>query len=66
VYETKYTLCLMAKILRDMNAADLGYALECSSSDAMVKAFNPKMNSTFLKNMMKGDSVCIERIVLGA
>lgn len=64
VYEAKYTLCLTAKILREMNAADIGYALECSSSDAMVKAFNPKMRSTFVKNMMKGDSVCIERIVL--
>jgi ribosomal protein L12E/L44/L45/RPP1/RPP2 len=64
VYEAQYTLCLPAKILREMNAADLGYALECSSSDAMVKAFNPKMRSTFIKNIMKGDSVCIERIVL--
>jgi ribosomal protein L12E/L44/L45/RPP1/RPP2 len=64
VYEAKYTLCLPAKILREMNAADLGYALECSSSDAMVKAFNPKMKSTLIKNMMRGDSVCIERIVL--
>jgi ribosomal protein L12E/L44/L45/RPP1/RPP2 len=65
VYEAKYTLCLPAKILREMNAADIGYALECSSSDAFVKAFNPKMKSTFVKNLMKGDSVCIERIVLG-
>lgn len=66
VYEAKYTMCLTAKILREMNAADIGYALECSTGDAMVKAFNPKLRSTFLKNMMKGDSVCIERIVLEA
>jgi hypothetical protein len=66
VYEAKYTLCLPAKILREMNAADIGYALECSSSDPFVKAFNPKMKSTFVKNLMKGDSVCIERIVLTA
>jgi hypothetical protein len=66
VYEAKYTLCLPAKVLREMNAADIGYALECSSSDAMVKAFNPKMTASFSKNIMKGDSVCIERIVLGA
>jgi ribosomal protein L12E/L44/L45/RPP1/RPP2 len=65
VYEAKYTLCLPAKILREMNAADIGYALECSPADAFVKAFNPKMKSIFVKNMMKGDSVCIERIVLG-
>ena len=66
VYEAKYTLCLPAKVLREMNAADIGYALECSSSDAMVKAFNPKMTASFLKNIMKGDSVCIERIVFSA
>lgn len=66
VYEAKYTLCLPAKVLREMNAADIGYALECSSSDAMVKAFNPKMTASFSKNIMKGDSVCIERIVLSA
>ena len=66
VYETKYTLCLPAKILREMNAADIGYALECSPADAFVKAFNPKMKSTIIKSLMKGDSVCIERIVLGA
>jgi len=65
VYETKYTLCLPAKILREMNAADIGYALECSPADAFVKAFNPKMKSTIVKSIMKGDSVCIERIVLG-
>jgi ribosomal protein L12E/L44/L45/RPP1/RPP2 len=66
VYEAKYTLCLPAKILREMNAADIGYALECSAGDAMGKAFNPKLSTTLVKNLMKGDSVCIERIVLGA
>lgn len=66
VYKTKYTLCLAAKILREMNAADIGYALVCSPANAFVKAFNPKMKSTFIKNLMKGDSVCIEHIVLEA
>jgi hypothetical protein len=61
VLEVKYTQCLPAKMWREMNAADLGYALECSSSDAMVKAFNPAMTAASIKNMMKGDSVCIER-----
>jgi len=30
----------------------------------MIKAFNPKMKATDLKNIMKGDSVCIERFEL--
>jgi hypothetical protein len=66
VCETRYTFCLPAKILREMGAADIGYALECSSGDAMVKAFNPKMSASLSQSIMKGDSVCIERIVLEA
>jgi hypothetical protein len=66
VYEVKFTLCLPAKILREMNAADIGYALECSTSDVFAKAFNPRMKGMSVKNLMKGDSVCIERYVLGA
>jgi len=64
VFEVKFTQCLPAKIWREMKAADLGYALECSPSDAMIKAFNPRMKATDLKNTMKGDSVCIERFEL--
>lgn len=64
VYEVKYTQCLPAKIFREMNAADIGYALECSPADAFAKAFNPKMKLTNPKNLMKGDSFCLERFVL--
>ena len=60
-YEVKYTECLMAKLYREMNAADIGYAIECFPSAAAAKAFNPKMKLTNPKNLMKGDSVCIER-----
>jgi hypothetical protein len=47
-----------------MNAADIGYALECSGSEAAVKAFNAKMTASNPSNMMKGDAFCIERFVL--
>jgi hypothetical protein len=30
----------------------------------MAKAFNPKMKAKEIKNMMKGDDVCINRITL--
>jgi hypothetical protein len=66
VLEYKYTECPVAKLYREMNATDLGYAIECSSGDAFAKAFNPKMQSRNPKNIMKGDSVCIERIELKA
>jgi hypothetical protein len=44
-----------------MNAADFGYTFECSPTHALAKAFNPKMKLINSKNLMKGDSVCIER-----
>jgi hypothetical protein len=47
-----------------MNASDIGYAIECSGSDKMAKAFNPKMQAINSKNMLKGDDVCIERFIL--
>jgi hypothetical protein len=47
-----------------MNAADFGYAFECSPAHTLAKVFNPKMTLLNPKNLMKGDSVCIERYVL--
>jgi len=64
VFEMKYTECPAAKFYREKNSSDIGYAIECSSSDKMAKAFNPKMEAKEIKNMMKGDDVCIERFIL--
>ena len=66
VYEATYSQCLPAKVFREMNAADFGYAFECSPAHALAKAFNPKMTLLNPKNLMKGDSACIERYVLEA
>ena len=64
VLEVKYTGCIMAKLYKEMNAADIGYALECHPSEALGKAFNPATKHTSRKNMMKGDDYCIERFEL--
>jgi hypothetical protein len=64
--EMKFTECLPARVCREMNAADIGYALECAPTDIIAKAFNPQMRVENPKNFMKGDSVCIERFVLEA
>jgi hypothetical protein len=64
VYEAKYTQCLPAKIWKELNAADLGYALECSFGDAMGKAFDPRMKYVSVKNIFKGDDYCFERFEL--
>jgi hypothetical protein len=65
VFEIKFTECLIAKLYREMDAADIGYAIECSPGDVIAKSFNPKMKAKNSKNLMKGDNVCIERFELG-
>jgi len=64
VLELKYTECLPAKLLRAINALDIGLALECSGASAAAKAFNPKISYANPKNLMKGDRYCIERFTL--
>jgi hypothetical protein len=64
VLELKYTQCLPAKLLRAMNAADIGFAIECSGAKSASRAFNPKISFSNPKNMMKGDSYCIERFTI--
>jgi hypothetical protein len=61
--KVKYTECLFAKTFREANAADIGYATQCHPSDAMIRAFNPKIRVDKPKNLMKGDEVCIEHFV---
>jgi hypothetical protein len=63
-FEVKYTECLVAKLYKEMSATDIGYAIECSPSEKIAKAFNPKMEVKSLKNTMKGDDVCWERFTL--
>jgi hypothetical protein len=61
VFEVKITECLLAKILREMNAADIGYVIGCDPDGVSIREFNPKIKGTNPKNLMKGDDVCIER-----
>jgi hypothetical protein len=63
VFEMKVTECLYAKILREMNAADIGYITICDPDGAFNQAFNPKIKGTNPKNLMKGDDVCIGRFI---
>lgn len=62
-YEVRYSECLYAKTFIEAGAADIGYAALCSPSEAMIRAFNPKIKFANVKNPMKGDNVCIERYV---
>ncbi len=62
-FEVKYSECLFAKVFIEAGAADIGYAVLCSPGDAMIRAFNPRIKFTNVKNPLKGDDVCIERYV---
>jgi len=64
VFEMKVTECIMARLFKEMNANQIGYALECHASDAAVKAFNPNAKCIKSKNMMIGDPYCVERYEL--
>ena len=66
VFEVRITECLVAKILREMNAADIGYVTMCDPDGASPREFNPKIKAANPKNLMKGDDVCIGRFVFEA
>jgi hypothetical protein len=63
VYEIKHTECIYAKLFREEDAADIGYAMICHSYETVYSVFNPKIKFSNPKNLMKGDDVCIERLV---
>jgi hypothetical protein len=63
VYEVKLTECIYAKLYREEDAADIGYAMVCSDYETSYRIFNPKIKFTNPKNLMKGDDVCIKRLV---
>jgi len=54
----KFTECLNAKIFRELNAADIGYATLCHGDEAWVKAYNPKIQFSRTKTLMEGHDCC--------
>jgi predicted metal-binding transcription factor (methanogenesis marker protein 9) len=64
VFEVKFTECIMARLYREKNAFNIGFAIECHPMDAAVKAFNPNAKCIKSKNMMIGDPFCTERFEL--
>jgi len=61
VLEVKFTECLWAKVFREANASDIGYAIHCYPIDAWARAFNPKIKGTLPMNLMEGQDACIVR-----
>jgi hypothetical protein len=63
VYEVHHSECIYAKLYREEDAADIGYAMVCHDYETVYSTFNPKIKFSNPKNLMKGDDVCIERLV---
>jgi hypothetical protein len=51
--------CLVAKVFRDNDAADIGYAAICYADFAVAKTFNPQIKLTRNTCLMKGDDCCL-------
>jgi len=63
-YEMKVTECLWAKIFKEYDAADIGYATVCYSDFASAKATHPKLRLERTKTIMEGDDSCNHRWIL--
>lgn len=54
----KMSDCLVAKVFREADAAEIGYAAICHADYAVAQAFNPKIKLVRNKCLMKGDDCC--------
>jgi hypothetical protein len=53
-----FTECLNAKVFRELNAPDIGYATLCQGDEAWVKAYNPRIQFSRTKTLMEGHDCC--------
>jgi L-2-amino-thiazoline-4-carboxylic acid hydrolase-like protein len=63
-FEIEVTECIWATTLRDMNAADIGYASICYGDYAWATGFNPKIKLVRDKTLMEGHSCCNHRYIM--
>jgi len=61
--EWKFTECLYAKIFREANAADIGYATVCYGDLGRAEALRPKIRLILTKTLMQGHDCCNHRYV---
>jgi len=61
VYEMKVSECLWAKIFKEYDAADIGYAYVCYNDFADAKATHPKLKLERTKTLMQGHDCCNHR-----
>ncbi len=66
VYQLKITDCTWARIWREADAAEEGYALVCHGDFAGITAFNPKFEMIRDKTLMQGHAYCNHRVQVKA
>ncbi|KPK80728.1 MAG: hypothetical protein AMS27_16260 [Bacteroides sp. SM23_62_1] len=52
------TECLNAKVFKELNAVDIGYATLCHGDEAWAKAYHPKIRFIRTKTLMEGHDCC--------
>jgi hypothetical protein len=63
-FEYRVNKCLWAKMFREENAADIGYAMVCYPDYAVAKGLNPELKLIRTKTLMQGDDSCSLRYVM--
>ena len=66
VFEYRVRQCLWAKVFRDGDAADIGYAMICHPDFAVARGLNPKLKLIRTKTLMQGHDSCVLRYVMEA
>jgi L-2-amino-thiazoline-4-carboxylic acid hydrolase-like protein len=65
-FEYRVKKCLWAKVFRDGDVADIGYAMVCYPDFAVARGLNPKLRLIRTKTLMQGDDGCSLRYVMEA
>jgi hypothetical protein len=63
-FEYRVNKCLWAKVFRQDNAADIGYAMICYPDYAVARGLNPKLKLVRRKTLMQGYDSCSLRYVM--
>lgn len=61
----RVTYCRYAEKMREMGAADIGYAFYCAYDDGFCAGLNPDITFTRTKTLMEGDDHCDHTYELG-
>jgi len=63
-FEYRISQCLWAKMFREQDAADIGYAAICHPDFAVASALTPKLKLIRTKTLMQGHDCCNHRYVM--